>query len=173
MITLFVSDFKHISQKVYDREISNLQLHHLMCPSCGHSACLSVHGYYLRSVHTSDGLLIIRILRVKCSCGRTHAILLSSMVPYSRIPVEVQSRIAACESSSKAVIRTEIGFSDISEWTIRNIYRNFQRFWKEMLLSISQDLKYPAELVINSFKHFRRQFMQIHRGSNLLFLKTT
>lgn len=95
------------------------------------------------------------------------------MVPYSRIPVEVQSRIAACESSSKAVIRTEIGFSDISEWTIRNIYRNFQRFWKEMLLSISQDLKYPAELVINSFKHFRRQFMQIHRGSNLLFLKTT
>lgn len=173
MITLFVSDFKHISQQVYDREIAGLQLHRLSCPSCGHSSCLSIHGYYLRSIHTPDGLLKLRILRVKCSCGRTHAILLSSMVPYSRIPLEVQSRIAACESASKAVVRTEIELADITEWAIRNIHRNFQRLWKEMLLSITQDLEHLADLVRNSFRHFRRQFMQIHCGMNQLFIKTT
>ena len=95
------------------------------------------------------------------------------MVPYSRIPLEVQSRIAACESASKAVVRTEIELADITEWAIRNIHRNFQRLWKEMLLSITQDLEHLADLVRNSFRHFRRQFMQIHCGMNQLFIKTT
>ena len=107
MITLFVSDFKYISQDIYDRETVPLQLHRLTCPSCGHSACLTVHGYYTRSVHTPNGPVSLRILRVKCSCGRTHAILLSSLVPYSRVLLADQVKIAASASPSAAVSRME------------------------------------------------------------------
>lgn len=84
MITIFVPDCNQISQSFYDSVIFDLQLHQLTC-SCSHSACLSVHGYYWRSVKLPSGTLRLRVCRVKCSeCGTTHALLLSSIVPFSR-----------------------------------------------------------------------------------------
>ena len=58
-------------------------------PDCwftySHSACMSVHGYYWRSVMRPSGTLHPCVCRVKCSeCGTTHALLLSSIVPFSR-----------------------------------------------------------------------------------------
>lgn len=93
MITIFVRDCNQISQSFYDSVIYDLQLHQLTC-SCSHSACLSVHGYYKRTVKLSSGAIRLRVCRVKCSeCGATHALLLSSMVPYSQIPLSDQQRI--------------------------------------------------------------------------------
>lgn len=173
MITLFVSDFKYISQDIYDRETVRLQLHRLTCPSCGHSACLTIHGYYTRSVHTQNGPVSLRILRVKCSCGRTHAILLSSLVPYSRVLLADQVKIAASASPSAAVSRMEECLPDVSEWSVRNIFRNFCRLWKQRLLSMARKFEPLSDLVRDSFLHFFRQFLQIHSGSNLLFSDTT
>ncbi len=173
MITLFVSDFKHFSQDIYDREILRLQLWQLTCPSCGHSACLSVHGYYYRTVFTTEGVVRLRILRVKCSCGRTHAVLLSSLIPYSRVPLSDQVQIASADSASTAVSRMESVLPDLSEWSVRNIYKNFVRFWKQRLLSIPQVTELSVSLVRNCFLHFKRQFLQIHCGSNLLFFNST
>ena len=85
MITLFVEENNPITSNFYNKTINNLQFHQLTCP-CGHSGCLSVHGYYRRSVKTPAGKLTLRICRVKCQCcGHTHAILLSSMVPHSQV----------------------------------------------------------------------------------------
>ena len=84
MITIFVKDCNQISQSFYDSVIFDLQLHQMTC-SCSHSACLSVHGYYWRSVKLPSGTLRLRVCRVKCSeCGTTHALHLTSMVPYSQ-----------------------------------------------------------------------------------------
>lgn len=70
--------------------LGSLQFHQLKC-TCGHSACLSVHGYYHRTVRTSKGSFRLRICRVICSeCGRTHAILPESIVPYDQISLEDQ-----------------------------------------------------------------------------------
>ena len=85
MITLFVEENNPMTPTFYNNLIAALQFHRLICP-CGHSGSLSIHGYYYRSVKTAQGLLRFRICRVICSCcGHTHALLLSSMVPYSRI----------------------------------------------------------------------------------------
>ena len=85
MITLFVEESNLLTPNFYNDLISNLQFHQLTCP-CGHSGGLSVHGYYNRSVKLPGGKTAFRICRVICEhCGHTHAILLSSMVPYSQI----------------------------------------------------------------------------------------
>ena len=117
MITIFVRDCNQISQSFYDSVIFDLQLHQLTC-SCSHSACLSVHGYYRRTVKLSSGAIRLRVCRVKCSeCGATHALLLSSMVPYSQILLSDQQRICkdyeedrdlcmVCEGNPSIVMKT-------------------------------------------------------------------
>ena len=49
MITVSVDFCNPISQKIYDNVINSLQFHRLSCP-CGHSGCLTVHGYYDRTL---------------------------------------------------------------------------------------------------------------------------
>ena len=93
MITLFVEENNPLTPNFYNEMINNLQFHQLTCP-CGHSGCLSVHGYYHRHIKASSGRLLFRICRVKCECcGHTHAILLSSMVPHSQISLAEQVTI--------------------------------------------------------------------------------
>ena len=85
MITLFVEENNPLTPNFYNNLIINLQFHQLTCP-CDHSGGLSVHGYYNRSVKLLGGKVTFRICRVICEhCGHTHAILLSSMVPYSQV----------------------------------------------------------------------------------------
>lgn len=169
MITLFSENFKQFSQDSYDREVRRAQIHRLRCSFCRHAGCLRIHGYYYRTVWTPSGPVRLRILRLICSCGKTHAVLLSSFVPYSRVSVCDHVKIISCASSGEAVARTESEIPLISEWSIRNIRRNFSRFWKERLRSAGTELLPMDSLVKSSFRDFFRQFMQIHRGPNILF----
>lgn len=93
MITLYVEENNPITPNFYNNLIADLQFHRLTCP-CGHSGCLSVHGYYTRSLMTPDGNCSFRICRMICSCcHHTHALLLSSFVPYSQISLFAQTEI--------------------------------------------------------------------------------
>ena len=60
MITLFVEENNPLTPNFYNEMINNLQFHQLTCP-CGHSGCLSVHGYYHRHIKASSGRLLFRI----------------------------------------------------------------------------------------------------------------
>lgn len=72
MITLYVKENNPITPYFYNNLIANLQFHRLTC-TCGHSGCLSVHGYYTRSLKAPGGKLPFRICRVICSCcHHTH-----------------------------------------------------------------------------------------------------
>lgn len=74
MITVSVGFCNPISQNFYDDVINSLQFHQLTC-SCGHSGCLTIHGYYDRSVKVGDSDIQLHVCRVICSqCGRTHAV---------------------------------------------------------------------------------------------------
>ena len=82
-----------LNQKDYDDILSSIQFHQLTC-TCGHSACLSVHGYYLRGLKTPDGIIRLRICRLRChECRRTHALLPSLIVPYSQVSAPDQADI--------------------------------------------------------------------------------
>lgn len=171
MITLSVKDYNMFSQEIYNRMLYDLQLHLLVCPSCRHSACLSIHGYYTRGLIQQEGLLELRICRVRCSeCGHTHALLPSFLVPYCRISAPNQYAIVAAsetEDGDPVQVCEENPFMD--ENNVRSILRRYRRFWKQRLLSEGISLEDPATLISRCFSFYSLQFMQIRCTINCLF----
>ncbi len=173
MITIFVRDCNPISQSFYDSVIYNLPFHQLTC-SCGHAACLSIHGYYRRTVKLPSGPLWLRVCRVKCSeCGATHALLLSSIVPYAQIPLSDQQRICNDYENGKCVRSVCVCNPSIDENNVKSVLRNYRRCWREMLRSLRIPLSPINALVRSCFSDYSSQFMQIHRRINKLFFVPT
>lgn len=173
MITLFVEENNPLTPNFYNNLISNLQFHQLTCP-CGHSGCLSVHGYYNRSVKLPKSKVTFRICRVICEhCGHTHAILLSSMVPYSQ--VSTSDHIAIIDNYSNHNSQDSVMNSNpcIDESCYRYIIRCYLRYWNEKLRSERLSLSPICLLIRSCFAYFSRQFMQIKNTPNILFLNTT
>lgn len=76
-----------ISDKdIFDKCIDSIDLHHQICPYCGCNNNHTFHSYYDRNMITiSEGLrfnLTVSVPRIKCSCGRTHAIIPDILIPY-------------------------------------------------------------------------------------------
>ena len=173
MITVLVRDCNQISQSFYDSVLNELQLHQLTC-SCGHSSCLSVHGYYKRSVKMDEGTLRLRICRVRCSaCDATHAILLSSIVPYSQISLADQQRICQDYETGNDTCGICGDHLSIDENNVKSVLRNYRRYWRQKLISLRICLSPLTGLVFSCFSFYSSQFMQIRRRSNRLFSYTT
>lgn len=173
MITLFVEENNPITPNFYNEVISNLPFHRLKC-TCGMAGCLSIHAYYYRNLKISGDKLRFRICRVKCQCcGRTHALLLSSMVPYSQISLPDQVTIIDAYESRKPTTTSLRHLDSVDESNIRYIIRQYKAYWKERLLSEQMPLHPLAGAIKKSFSCFIRQLMQIHCTTNILFSYTT
>ncbi len=61
------------------------------CPSCGKVGKMHIHGYYCLNIVDCCGGRIcyqhIRIMRLRCCCGRTHAVLPDFIIPYCQYSV--------------------------------------------------------------------------------------
>ena len=173
MITLFVEDYNPLTPSFYNQVINNLQFHMLTCP-CGHSGCLSVHGYYHRYIKSPTGKIRFRICRVKCECcGHTHAILLSSMVPYSQVSTNDHISIINNYLNKHSQDSVMNDNPSIDESCFRYVIRNYLKYWHEKLLSESIRLEPFHQLIRSCFSYFSYQFMQIKNTLNILFLNTT
>ena len=173
MITTLVDNCNPISQDFYDNQINNLQLHKLTCP-CGRSGCLSIHGYYKRKVKSGLIIIWLRVRRVICAlCKTTHALLLSSMVPYSQIPLQQHVEILIAHETSKDYSSLMEAHPTIDESNLRYIIKGYHRHWSQRLLACALQLGLTANFIYTCFSHFKRQFMQIKRTPNRLFLNTT
>ena len=173
MITFYVADFNTLSQKYYSDIVSSLQIHQLTCPCCGHSGCLEKHAYYCRYIFAGGKKTRLYILRLKCSCGHTHALLPSSVIPYSHILLKDQVLIASSGSHNETVAVLQLSGVGITPRMVRYIFRAFILRWKERLASENISLDSLPELVKGCFRHFGRQFMQDKYGYNDLFLPST
>ena len=173
MITILVQKCNLISQSFYDSVINRIQFHQLTC-TCGHSACMTIHGYYRRSIKLPTGTLRLRLCRVRCSeCGKTHALLLSSIVPYSQIRTCDQQQICIAlelHLSTSAVCDSN---PQIDENNVKSVRRNYRLRWREMLKALRIGLAPLTDLICSCFSNYSTQFMQIHRGFNRLFSYTT
>lgn len=173
MITLSVDICNPVSQDFYDKTIYDLQLHQLVY-TCGHSGCLTIHGHYDRSIKHGDSLLLLHICRVICSeCGRTHALLLSSMVPYSPIPTLQQVDIIRHSETDSDFSEIMDSTPSIDESSVRSVIRRFRLHWKQRLLSESISPLPDTGFIRCCFSAFRRQFMQVKCTPNILFLTPT
>lgn len=173
MITLYVQENNPLTPNFYNNVIANLQFHQLRC-SCGQAGCLSVHAYYHRYIKVQDGKLCFRICRVRCeSCGKTHALLLSSMVPYSQISLKDQVSVIYAYEDERPTAEVLRNLDHIDESSFRYVIRQYLRHWKQRLLSERIPVCPVSGLVKSCFHTFCRQFMQIHCTTNLLFSNTT
>lgn len=164
MITIYLKNYnREITQKKYDEVIKELSFNTLTCPLCkGHH--FVKHAYYSRKVKTKYSYLDLVILRVKCkTCNSTHALLLSCIIPYSSIQLKDQLRIIKGKNIDELML-TNI---NIDESDVQRVKRNYRKFFKEMLFSF--DIALNRELIINCFKYFRRNFLQIKWGYNILY----
>ena len=90
MFTVLVSISSPLTQAYYDSILHKIRIRALTC-SCGKEDCLIYHGTYQRIIATEDKTVKLDITRVKCSyCRKTHAILLSTIVPYAKVSMPVQ-----------------------------------------------------------------------------------
>lgn len=173
MITVEVPYDNPISQDYYDSVVNSLQLHQITC-SCGHAACMCIHGYYFRYVCLPEGKLRLRIMRLKCTlCGRTHAILLSSIVPYCRILLCDQVVIIFAWEEGTGMNRICDDNPSVDENNVKAVVRKYLRHWRERLRSESIPLSPVSLLVRKCFSVYLRQFLQIHRTFNCLYPSTT
>lgn len=156
---------------MYDRIINSINLYSVSC-TCGHSGCLIRHAYYSRSLRFRSVLVTLKILRVKCrQCGRTHAVLLSCIIPYSQIPLEDQVKIVqGYESGFNIMAVLETNYL-IDPREVYYTVSKYRRFWRQCLFS--EKISYFENIVCDCFKHFQLQFMQIHRGRQILFCQPT
>lgn len=171
MITIFLEKIKAYSQKNYNIFFSNLEIHKLTCP-CGQIGLLIKHGKYNRSIKTPEGLVPLEIQRLKCKvCLKTHAIMPEFIVPYSRILLE--DHISIIENYENNLSNKSIMLSNpfIDENNIVYVIKQYLKHWKEKLIAF--DIKINQHISQSCFSFFKRQFMQIKRCLNILFLPTT
>ena len=173
MITIKTENYNLISQDFYNKTIDALDLNLISC-TCGHSGCLIRYGSYNRNVQLKDEMISLTIVRVYCTtCGHTHALLLSSLVPYSQIPLNVQITAILAYESGQSLPRILADHCFIDENNLKSIIRSYRLHWKERLRSAGLLFSEWNSLVASCFSHFSRQFMQIKTTHNKLFLLPT
>ncbi|HOH58867.1 MAG TPA: DUF6431 domain-containing protein, partial [Bacilli bacterium] len=97
-----------------------------------------MHGYYKRSIKIPLGKIALSILRVKCkSCGKTHAILHPSIIPYSQIPLCDTIEIIDAYENNKSFTNILNNNPDITESDVRYTIKRYLKCWKDRILSIS------------------------------------
>lgn len=174
MITVSVTKYNYFTQDFYDSVICSLQFHQLECPSCGHRGCLTIHGYYKRGMLTPDGLVYLRICRVKCSeCGCTHALLPSSIVPYSRISTSDQHKIITAYKDHNGRNDVCNDNPSIDENDVKAVIRRYRLYWLQRLFCERIALSPFPNLIRQCFSLYSMQFMQIRRTVNSLFSRPT
>lgn len=118
--------------------------------------------------------MTLSVVRVYCkACGHTHALLLSSFVPYSQIPFYTQFAVITAYESAVPLKSVLSGQCTVDENNIKSIIRSYRLHWRERLRSARLSLTEGSALVIDCFSHFSRQLMQIKSTSNKLFILPT
>ena len=173
MITIEADFDNPISQDFYNKIIYSLNLNQITC-TCGLTGSLIWYGGYHRKVRMADHVILLRVARVFCTaCGHSHAILLSSLVPYSQIPFCIQVSIADCyekKSGYRCILDSQ---SCIDENTISSIIRSYRKHWQQRLRSFGLSFTSLHDLLRGCFAAFSRPFMQIKTTRNKLFLSPT
>lgn len=173
MITIKTENYNHISQDFYNKTIDSLDLKLIPC-TCGRSGCLIRYGSYKRNVQLKDKMITLSLVRVYCNaCGHTHALLLSSLVPYSQIPLSTQITAIHSYESGHSLSRILADHCFVDENNLKAVIRSYRLHWKERLRSAGLAVSEWFSLVIGCFSHFSRQFMQIKTTVNKLFLLPT
>lgn len=157
MISLITKNLnKDLTQEIYDDYINSIDVHSLMC-SCGQRDTV-VHGYYSRKVKTSSSVIDLVVLRVKCKrCCKTHAVILSNIVPYQPIQLEVQIRIILNDNLEELMI-SNISIDEQTIYRVKQRFRSKYKTWMNL-----NNLSFKDDLVFKAYKDFKSNYLQVRK----------
>lgn len=163
MIIILWHKVKDVSQESYDQTLERLNRQTIQCSECKQIG-LNINGYYYHSFKQSCYPYKIKILvtQLICPCcGKTHAILLCTMVPWSQISLQDTIRIVETKNSEET--RQLLNDHDgLNEEDIKRTKRIFRKQWKERLAGYRIEI--DKDLTMNCICCHKRQFMQNHCG---------
>ena len=173
MIMIMDKGCNPVCEEIYKKIIAGLGLHQLTC-TCKRTGTFTKYGTYSRKLRYGDEAQEISIQRVICSeCGRTHALLPSSIVPYAQIPLREQVIIIEHYEDQADMEQFLQENLSIDENNVKSVTMRYRKHWLQRILSESIPRAPLDDLVRRCFLAFSRQFMQIRKGLIKLFLRPT
>lgn len=174
MIRLIALDCKlkntilHI-RNLFQQTLQRTPLFLLVCPYCGAKGTCRRRGSYERNLVTfSDGkpeVLRLRIPRVQCPCGKSHALLPDLIVPYLSYSLPMILMILSDYFHRRLTIR---GICEKYLVNVPLIYRMKKWFLlhKKQWLGALRDMELCApdfveELLTESYSRFRDAFLRL------------
>lgn len=114
-------------QKFYNNTINQLNLNSLQCPDCDNLG-FYYHAYYMRHIYIFQSKFPIIITRIICKhCGKTHAILIDDMLPFSQL--SANTILALIKSlSSNFLDLSHLSFLIFKYSNVSNIYHDLCLF---------------------------------------------
>lgn len=166
---------------LFKRSLRKHPLCRVMCPFCGAVGQCRPHGSYHRNLlHFLDGgteVLRLRIPRVLCSCGHSHALLPDFIVPYLSYSLPMILRILADYFPRRLTVASICGKYGICVTVLYRLKRQFllhKREWLGILRDMEMDgaaflgLLYGSENYSADGFGFLRQttysFLQSHKN---------
>ena len=140
------------------------------CPCCKRKGDCRIHAYYDRHIvdfnRSRHEEHCIRITRVICSCGHTHAILPDPIIPYDCYSLFFILRVITeyclkLRTVSALCERFSITPSMLYRWL--KLYRNHRSQWQGVLKAASQPLLDSLKdlIRINPFRDHAYSFFQL------------
>lgn len=162
----------------FKREAESLNHTDGICPVCHAKACLSPFASYIRYlVEWEDGLAVtheVTVQRYQCgSCGHTHALLSSALVPYSSyslrfILVVLRDYFLGRTCVQKLCSNAGIAVSTLYRW--KSLFLAHKALW----LGILEDMRTSAKTFLEGMDGILLQeFFQAFRFSFLQRLRVT
>lgn len=115
------------------------------CPCCGFKGDCHIHGYYSRYIldfrKGKPHCVRIRVMRVMCSCGHTHAILPDFIVPYRQLSLKylIQILFAFCarrQTIENICQRYQVDASFL--YRLKALYEDHRQLWLGRMEAASQ-----------------------------------
>lgn len=136
------------------------------------------HGFYERYVVDFYGggpvISLVRILRVRCNCRRTHALLLDSLIPYCQYSLRFILQVLKMYFRHSRTVEGICDFFQIAPPTLYRLKRLFlehRELWLGLLRSQKSPLPFLQFLckaldlsgnLATFFRRFRISFLQSH-----------
>jgi len=151
----------------FEMETASFRICDSACPHCGAKGCLSGFAHYDRYlIELRDNHPVvheIQIKRYRCgSCGRTHALLSSSLVPYRSYSLRFLLLVLRCYFLHKGTVEqicSHFGISPTTLYRWKQLFEQQKRLWLGVLDELAtQSGQFLENLSTDMLREFQKAF---------------
>lgn len=125
MIIIECNEEIKISQERYDYIIYNLNIEDLICPNCKKVGYMKYNGSYNRNIKINGEITHLKIQKVLCKGGKSHALIIDEIVKNSIISRKDQKLII--EMYNKNITYEKIAEKlNIETYNVNDIIRRYK-----------------------------------------------